>query len=84
MKSIEALFGKYDFNLDDRKVSDEVQRIIAEEFDSNNNVSVWRRCFLLIDLTSLNSTDTEEKIDTANAWDLDSQLKGCTGSTGQP
>ena len=45
MKSIEALFGNYDFNLDDRKVSDEVQRIIAEEFDSNNNVSVWRRCF---------------------------------------
>ena len=62
MKSIESLFGKYDFNLDDRKVSDEVQRIIAEEFDSNNNVSVWRRCFSLIDLTSLNSTDTEEKI----------------------
>ena len=63
MKSIEALFGKYDFNLDDRKVSDEVQRIIAEEFDSNNNVSVWRHCFSLIDLTSLNSTDTEEKIE---------------------
>ena len=63
MKSIEALFGKYDFNLDDRKVSDEVQHIIAEEFDSNNNVSVWRRCFSLIDLTSLNSTDTEEKIE---------------------
>lgn len=63
MRKIEELFSEYDFNFDDRKVRDEVQRILSEDFDKNNNVNVWSKVFSFIDLTSLNATDTEEKIE---------------------
>lgn len=63
MKKIEELFSEYDFNFDDQKIETEVKRIISEDFDKNNNVNVWRKAFSLIDLTSLNATDTEEKIE---------------------
>ena len=40
----------------------EFTEIIAKNFDKYNNVEVWKQCFNQIDLTSLNSTDTEDKI----------------------
>lgn len=63
MRDIEKLFSEYNFNFDDQKVSNEVQRIVEENFDKNNNANVWSKAFSLIDLTSLNTTDTEEKIE---------------------
>lgn len=63
MRKIESFFSEYDFNFDDQKVSNEVQRIVSEDFDKNNNTTVWSKIFSLIDLTSLNATDTEEKIE---------------------
>ncbi len=63
MRKIESFFSEYDFNFDDQKVSNEVQRIVSEDFDKNNNATIWAKIFSLIDLTSLNATDTEEKIE---------------------
>ncbi len=63
MRKIESFFSEYDFNFDDQKVSNEVQRIVSEDFDKNNNANVWAKIFSLIDLTSLNATDTEDKIE---------------------
>lgn len=47
---------------DDKLVSDNVAAIISKHFEENNTNEVYRRCFNSIDLTSLNSTDTEESI----------------------
>lgn len=63
MRKIESFFSEYDFNFDDQKVSNEVQRIVSEDFDKNNNTTVWSKIFSLIDLTSLNATDTEKMIE---------------------
>ena len=47
---------------DDAVVANEVKSIIEKHFDENNNVEVYKKCFNSIDLTSLNSTDTEQSI----------------------
>lgn len=63
MKDIQALFKQYDFNFDDVAVRQSVAKIVADNFEQNNNEEVWKRCFSLIDLTSLNHTDTEAQIE---------------------
>lgn len=57
-KKIDDLFKKYNTNLDDEAVKQAVEKIIAEEFASNNTVDTYKTCLSLIDLTSLNCTDT--------------------------
>ena len=39
-----------------------VKAILDKHFDENNNVEVYKKCFNAIDLTSLNTTDTEQSI----------------------
>ena len=63
MKDIQELFRQYDFNFDDSTVRAEVAKIVADNFEPNNNIDVWKKCFSLIDLTSLNHTDTEAEIE---------------------
>lgn len=62
MNKIDDLFKKYSFNLSDEAVMQDVERIISEEYSSNDNIEVYKRCLSLIDLTSLNSTDTTAEI----------------------
>ncbi len=47
---------------DDNFVASEVERILAEHFAENDNVEVYKQCFHSIDLTALNTTDTEASI----------------------
>ena len=62
MEKLNQLYNEYDFNFTDESVAEAVKEIIAKNFDKYNNVEVWKQCFNQIDLTSLNSTDTEDKI----------------------
>ena len=62
MEKLKQLYNEYDFNFTDENVAEAVKEILAKNFDKYNNVEVWKQCFNQIDLTSLNSTDTEDKI----------------------
>lgn len=62
MEKLKQLYNEYDFNFTDDSVAEAVKEILAKNFDKYNNVEVWKQCFNQIDLTSLNSTDTEDKI----------------------
>jgi deoxyribose-phosphate aldolase len=63
MKDFKSLFGKYDFSLTENSVKEQINEILKKDFDKNNNKEVYKKCFSLIDLTSLNSTDTEPQIE---------------------
>lgn len=62
MNKIDELFNAYNCNLSDVAVAQDIQKILAEEYISNNTVDVYKTCLSLIDLTSLNSTDTTAEI----------------------
>ncbi len=59
---MKELYAEYNCNLDDAQIEKHIEEILEKEYASNNNVDVYKKCFNMIDLTSLNSTDTEEKI----------------------
>jgi len=63
MKNLDTLFNVYDFKFTDESVQDSVKEILAKNFAKNDNKDVYRKCLSFIDLTSLNATDTEEKIE---------------------
>lgn len=50
------------FTLTDEEVSTKVDELLAEKFSENNNQEVYKKLFSCIDLTSLNSTDSNESI----------------------
>jgi len=62
MNRIDELFKKYNCDLNDEVVKQAVDKIIAAEYDANNTPAVYKTCLSLIDLTSLNSTDTTAEI----------------------
>ncbi|MDR1544966.1 MAG: deoxyribose-phosphate aldolase [Prevotellaceae bacterium] len=63
MKDLDTLFKQYDFSFTDESVKNAVKDILTKNFAKNDNKEVYRKCLSLIDLTSLNATDTEEKIE---------------------
>lgn len=54
--------NKYDVNLSDEEIAQEVKQIIADNYDANNTPEVLKFSLGCIDLTSLNPTDNEERI----------------------
>lgn len=62
MNQFEELFQKYNCDLQDSFVQQEVESILKAHFNENNTPEVYQRCFSMIDLTSLNSTDTVAQI----------------------
>ncbi len=60
-KSLEAL-SKYKTNFSDQQISEAVSKIITEKFDENNNVEVYKKLYSLIDMTTLNTTDSKESV----------------------
>ena len=54
--------SKYDVNLSDEEITNEVKQIVTENFDANNTTDVLKFSLGCIDLTSLNPTDNEERI----------------------
>ncbi|MDR1591766.1 MAG: deoxyribose-phosphate aldolase [Prevotellaceae bacterium] len=62
MTTLNHFLSQYDGKLNDADVQRAVNELLTTGFDKNNTKEVYRTCLSLIDLTSLNATDTEEKI----------------------
>jgi len=62
MSKFEDLFKKYDCELNEDTVKQDIERILADNYTANNNVEVYKQCLNQIDLTSLNGTDTHAEI----------------------
>ncbi len=62
MSKFENLFNTYHCNISDEEVKSELSKILEQNFEANNNTEVYKKCLNLIDLTSLNSTDTHAGI----------------------
>lgn len=62
MSKFEDLFKKYDCELNEDTVKQNIDRILADNYAANNNVEVYKQCLSQIDLTSLNGTDTHAEI----------------------
>jgi deoxyribose-phosphate aldolase len=62
MSKFEDLFKEYNCNLSDEAVKQDIDRILAESYESNNTKEVYKQCLNQIDLTSLNGTDTHAEI----------------------
>lgn len=62
MSKFDDLFKLYDCNINDEAVKADIDRIIAKNYQANNNVEVYKQCLSQIDLTSLNGTDTDAEI----------------------
>lgn len=63
MSKFDDLFKQYNCELNEDAVKSGIDKIIAESFESNNTIDVYKKCLNLIDLTSLNSTDTYKEIE---------------------
>ena len=53
---IEQAFAKYDLNVDEAKVQQELNRIITEKVPENNTIEVKKFLLGSVELTSLNTT----------------------------
>ncbi len=62
MSKFDDLFAQYNCNLSDDSVKQDVEKIIAGHYAENDNKEVYKKCLSLIDLTSLNGTDTHQEI----------------------
>ncbi|GJG68240.1 deoxyribose-phosphate aldolase [Prevotella lacticifex] len=58
----EQAFKKYDLNVDEKAVDEAVKKIIAEKVPENDNVEVKKFLLGSVELTSLHTTDTDERI----------------------
>lgn len=67
---------KYETNLKDSDITKKVNEIIAKKFAENNTKEVYKKIYSLIDLTSLNATDTRESI-----WNLTEGVNDFEGSS---
>ena len=63
MGKIDDLFKQYNCTLDDEAVRLATANLIAEKSGENNNKEVYAKCLNLIDLTSLNGSDTYAQIE---------------------
>ena len=63
------------FTLTDEEVSKKVNDLIAEKYSENNNPGVYKKLYSCIDLTSLNSTDSNESI-----WKFTEKINRFDGS----
>lgn len=62
MGKFDDLFKQYNCNLSDESVRLDVDAILAARYAENNTPEVYKRCLSMIDLTSLNGTDTDTEI----------------------
>lgn len=67
---------KYQTNLKDSDITKKVNEIISKKFAENNTKEVYKKIYSLIDLTSLNATDTRESI-----WNLTEGVNDFEGSS---
>ena len=58
----DAALAKYNTQLDDTEVAAQVAKIIAEKVPGNHTEEVKKFLFHCIDLTTLNTTDSDESV----------------------
>jgi deoxyribose-phosphate aldolase len=63
MNKFDGLFKLYSTNLNDNLVGSQVMDILAIHFSENDKMEVYKKCLSLIDITSLNGTDTQSEIE---------------------
>jgi len=72
MKDFNSLFKEYTCKLNDTQVKDAVSKLLTEKAAANHTKEVYKTCFNLIDLTSLNTADKvatiETMVDKVNAF----------------
>ena len=62
LNKYDATLAKYNTNLNDAEIQAKVDKIIEEKVAENNTEEVKKLLFHCIDLTTLNTTDTEEHV----------------------
>ena len=62
MEKMRQIYAQYESAPDYEAVKAAVKDILDKDFDKNNTKETYKKCFSMIDLTSLNSTDTDDKI----------------------
>lgn len=65
---------QHTIKLSDNEINEKVDRIIAEKFEENNTIEVYKTIYSCLDLTSLNSTDNRE-----NIWKLAEKINDFEG-----
>jgi deoxyribose-phosphate aldolase len=58
----EELFSQYDFTITNKTVSAQVNKILTENIEKNRNKDVYTKLLGMLDITSLYTDDTPEKI----------------------
>lgn len=58
----EQVFEQYDCKLDDEKIARQVKILLDEHLEENNNVEVKKILLNSVELTTLNTTDSEETV----------------------
>ncbi|MGI6073598.1 MAG: deoxyribose-phosphate aldolase [Fermentimonas sp.] len=54
--------NKHKLSHTDEQIKSAVEKLLEEKFEENNNIETLKKLYSFIDLTSLNSTDSREKI----------------------
>lgn len=62
MDRFDALFAKYDMDLDVNNVQQEVKKILLDNYDKYNQKSIYSQILSMVDITSLNPTDSVKSI----------------------
>ena len=62
MDKFNQLFNQYDFSLTNNRLSLELDKIMADGYSKNRQKSVYSKLLSFIDITSLNTDDTVDKI----------------------
>ena len=62
MNKFDEIFAQYDFSLTDSMVCAKVEKIISDNLQKNKTKNVYAKLLSFIDLTSLNTDDTVERI----------------------
>ena len=62
MERFESVFNEYDFSMTDRSVAADVEKLLSEHVAENTEKAVFSQLLSFVDLTSLNTDDTVEKI----------------------
>lgn len=62
MDRFDALFEKYDMNLDMNDIQADVKKILLDNYDKYNQKAIYSQIFSFVDITSLNPTDSVNSI----------------------
>lgn len=62
MDRFDALFEKYDMNLDACQIQEDVKKILLDQYDKYNQKTIYSQILSMVDITSLNPTDSVKSI----------------------